>query len=99
MTIEAEQLKPCPFCEGKARLGHVSRLRQGICTECEAAGPLGVNEAEAIAAWNHRPTLTADDDVLEVVNALDDVQQAEAEYRLMHDRHGDGSQATGARGT
>lgn len=27
--------------------------------------------------------------------ALDDLQQAEAEYRLMHDRHGDGSQAAG----
>jgi hypothetical protein len=27
--------------------------------------------------------------------ALEDLQQAEAEYRLMHDRHGDGSQAAG----
>jgi hypothetical protein len=29
------------------------------------------------------------------IRVLDDVQQAEAEYRLMHDRHGDGSQAAG----
>lgn len=28
-------------------------------------------------------------------NALDDLQQAEAEYRLMHDLHGDGAAATG----
>lgn len=27
--------------------------------------------------------------------ALDDLQQAEAEYRLMHDRHGDGAMAAG----
>lgn len=31
----------------------------------------------------------------EAVDALDNLQQAEFEYRLMHDRHGDGAQATG----
>jgi len=34
-------------------------------------------------------------DLRVAVEALDDLQQAEAEYRLMHDRHGDGSQASG----
>lgn len=31
----------------------------------------------------------------ERTEALDDLQQAEFEYRQMHDRHGDGSQAAG----
>ncbi|EQB03873.1 hypothetical protein [Sphingobium sp. HDIP04] len=36
-----------------------------------------------------------EEEIKRLREALDDLQQAEAEYRLMHDRYGDGSRAAG----
>lgn len=57
-----DELKPCPFCGGKAITNHVRDGRRAVCTDCGAAagsqfhGPLTMPSAEdrAIAAWNSR---------------------------------------------
>ena len=58
-------LKPCPFCKGKARVyefmtaGHIivecTRLR------CSAQGPVRTTDKSAIAAWNRRAPITLDE--------------------------------------
>ncbi len=61
-------LKPCPnpWCEANEREGdfrpQVQYSNFGLvfvaCTSCTMAGPTRNHEAEAIAAWNHRPSPT-----------------------------------------
>ncbi len=64
----AQELKPCPFCQGEAKL--IKRTNTGItadwcgdaqwwvccAAEDDCAGQLGLSdsEAEAISAWNTR---------------------------------------------
>lgn len=63
----AADLKPCPFCGGKARIGSIRDGMHAYCQECHAAGapafhgpgrkdnPLDTDE-RARAAWNTRAT-------------------------------------------
>lgn len=50
------ELKPCPFCGGKAYVQeHLSGLyRSVICKVCCAATRMFQKEKEAIEAWNRR---------------------------------------------
>ena len=52
------ELKPCPFCGGKAesRISSSGRKYFGACLspKCWIDGPLADTEADAIAAWNRR---------------------------------------------
>lgn len=64
----SEELKPCPFCGGEAKVEiglHNFDDAQVDCQQCGASGPLhdeapfrdgarDYNRAEAIAAWNQR---------------------------------------------
>jgi hypothetical protein len=49
-------MKPCPFC-GKRSPSWIEGLFtwRRECGECGAAGPQGLNQKEAEAAWNKRP--------------------------------------------
>lgn len=47
-----DKLLPCPFCGGV-----VFNIRPGyqvVCLGCGAEGPEEINQADAIAAWDHR---------------------------------------------
>lgn len=53
------ELKPCPFCGGKARLDIIERYDGANtffvrCTICQTTMPLKSEYSEAIAAWNRR---------------------------------------------
>ena len=54
------ELKPCPFCGGKARIGHSPNCNDFwiICRECATYYPKDMSrkytESEAIEAWNTR---------------------------------------------
>lgn len=57
----SETLKPCPFCglppyEDVQNVPHCPNEVAVWCTGCNVNGPRKVAEAEAIAAWNTRPT-------------------------------------------
>lgn len=58
MTMDKEELKPCPnpWCrpENSALIRWELYQRQVICT-CGVKGPLGQNDMEATALWNTRP--------------------------------------------
>lgn len=60
MTMISEELLPCPFCGGDARLGISGDYGDGDpqvhCDnlQCRISGPYCDTEAEAIAAWNLR---------------------------------------------
>ena len=55
------ELKPCPFCGGKARLIYVSQMSAVKCQKCGTLGKVvadyyeqGDGKAEAIKFWNRR---------------------------------------------
>ena len=51
------ELKPCPFCGGKAEIVSMGVDRQVsvvLCEECGGGTMLKETEAEAIDAWNRR---------------------------------------------
>ena len=52
-----EELKPCPFCGGKAQIDHYfdAELVYDIwCTSCTVILRAKKDEQSAIAAWNKR---------------------------------------------
>jgi len=52
----SEELKPCPFCGGKASIRLFYGVRYGVfCDCCDArVGGLYIEKADAIDAWNRR---------------------------------------------
>ena len=57
----SNDLKPCPFCGGKANRRIVDGWERICCTNvsCQTTGGRHVGEQDAIAAWNRRaPDLT-----------------------------------------
>ena len=77
---ETERLEPCPnpWCEADEREGDFRpqvqysnfALVYVACTSCGMAGPTRQHEAEAIAAWNRRPSTPAAGEVGEMAAAL-----------------------------
>ena len=60
----SDELKPCPFCGGKAIIdGCDETLWIVICKKCDASIGYKETEQEAIEAWNSRvePTFTPDE--------------------------------------
>lgn len=59
-----EEIKRCPFCNGKANMHYVSASFDDddmvyeyvavICVDCGAMGPKCQTEEEAIEMWNRR---------------------------------------------
>lgn len=55
--MEEQQLKPCPFCGGKAELGEAEYARTffyAFCTSCFASIQSCKTTDEAIKQWNTR---------------------------------------------
>ena len=50
------ELKPCPFCGGKASLIRYHNIKGGYCycTVCKTRKPNSLTIEEAIEAWNRR---------------------------------------------
>lgn len=54
-------LKPCPFCGGKARLVYLEPVSCVVCRKCGAVSAMardsyevGDGKEEAVEAWNRR---------------------------------------------
>lgn len=63
-TVQSETLKPCPFCGEEAKLSRLPKCVFVTCTNCWAEEGRKWNkdqEAEAIAAWNERSHIAAQD--------------------------------------
>ena len=55
------ELKPCPFCGGRAKFAYIMPYNGVTCTKCKAWGKTIIDsyeqqdgKAEAIKAWNRR---------------------------------------------
>ena len=51
------ELKPCPFCGGKAsimRYHYIDNASYCYCTACKVKMPNSLTRKEAIEAWNRR---------------------------------------------
>lgn len=49
-----EELKPCPFCGGEAKIFTPTISTYIMCKECKASTNLYSQSEEAIEAWNRR---------------------------------------------
>jgi len=52
------ELKPCPFCEGKARFERIGNARRStvvVCEDCGCRHESGFVGHMAYAGWNNRP--------------------------------------------
>lgn len=49
-----EELKPCPFCGGKAKLVLAMGQAWILCPECESSGPMSQSIEGAVGIWNKR---------------------------------------------
>jgi Lar family restriction alleviation protein len=61
-----QQLKPCPFCGNKKMTEEDVLFYEHIeyaviCNKCDAAGPFGKTEKQAISIWNKRKTYKIED--------------------------------------
>jgi Lar family restriction alleviation protein len=56
VTLERiEELKPCPFCGGEARIRRPGTKAWSVsCVECMAESIFALDKNLAIAAWNRR---------------------------------------------
>lgn len=52
-----KELKPCPFCGGKAEIIKDEMHVWVHCTNCDSDTDLYQIQKEAVAAWNRRPIL------------------------------------------
>ena len=58
--VEMEELKPCPFCGGKADFEEIERCYSDIswtvmCTQCGASiGVHSVDKIDVVETWNRR---------------------------------------------
>lgn len=54
----SEELKPCPFCNGKAQVETLAKTSGGeafvYCLQCDIWGPMFSQSSEAIQHWNTR---------------------------------------------
>lgn len=60
-----EELKPCPFCGGKAiscSTGNIYTKEYFFvkCTKCGIESPSAINKKDAITAWNKRAEVPND---------------------------------------
>lgn len=51
-----DELKPCPFCGGEAKISHYDNRSAVICMSClnQTGAYDDCNDAKAIIAWNRR---------------------------------------------
>lgn len=68
-------LKPCPFCGGKASFK--PRSFKASCDKCGACVPVGATSSdEAIAAWNRRSTFAVQkEDVETLLECIKELEQ------------------------
>lgn len=64
-----DEIKPCPFCGGKAKLRYSKPFSVAVCTRCNAHGKIvvdreeeGDGKEEALSAWNRRKQAGAYDE-------------------------------------
>jgi Lar family restriction alleviation protein len=58
-------LLPCPFCHGDKLRVVADHSYYGVCYGCGAEGPHQPDESAAIAAWNRRPSIRPDGEMVE----------------------------------
>lgn len=56
-----DKIKPCPFCGSKDLYARDNSGHYVVCKNCDAYGPYGKDDEEAIQLWNHAPRVGDND--------------------------------------
>ena len=75
-----EELKPCPFCGGEAKIFTPTISTYIMCKECKASTNLYSQSEEAIEAWNRRANAA-----VEVVRCKDCIYASFYPQKLMYE--------------
>lgn len=61
-----DDLEPCPFCGGRAKIQRGAYTKYVMCLSCEVMGPNLADDSELIAAWNRRAPAEVPQEVVKV---------------------------------
>lgn len=80
----SNDLKPCPFCGGKASMRLYYSGRFGVeCDECRVRGRVFDDDSDAAEMWNTRAGQTCRNEVVEI-NKLTPVEFRTDNFRCSH---------------
>ena len=75
-----EDLKPCPFCGGKAEVVYIKDNQYVRCSRCGAVGANTFNTEDVIAAWNRRVCVKQNTEMLDTNSVASNQLYAKLTY-------------------
>ena len=80
LIMNNEDLKPCPFCGGKAEVVYIKANQYVRCSRCGAVGANTFNVEDVIVAWNSRVSVKQNGEQLDTNSVASNQLNAKLTY-------------------